>query len=251
MKQSVRLEEFNEQRFKSANIDKIILPIGSCESHGDHLPYGCDSMLCHQLAIDVAERLDRAVAAPPQYFGMSHYYRHQPMCLSLSNDTLRRVVADLLESIAFWGIRKVLIVNGHDGNIPAIEMAGHDFKARHPDFGLAVLDAWWITAGNLLPPETFEAWNGLGHGGEGETSLGLAIFPDLCDMTRARGDIPEMDANVKLIWNFQELSRHGASGDPGKATREKGEKMRAALVDCMVDFVKRMDAQNWRYEIRK
>lgn len=248
MKKTVRLEELNEHTFKEAKFDKLILPIGACESHGEHLPYGCDSFLCHQLAIDVAERLDNAVAAPPQFFGMSHYYRHKPMCLSLSNDTLARVITDLLESTAYWGIRKVLIVNGHDGNIPAIEMACHDFKAKNPDFGLAVLDAWWITAGNLLPKDTFEVANGLGHGGEGETSLGLATFPELCDMSRAKGDVPDMDGNVKLIWNFEELSRYGASGDPSKATVEKGQKMRKALADCLVDFVNKMEAQNWRYK---
>ena len=251
MKKIVRLEHLNEHSFKEANIDKLLIPVGSCESHGEHLPYGCDSLLCHQLAIDVAERLENTVAAPPQFFGMSHYYRHKPMCLSLSNDTLKMVMMDLLESAAFWGIKKVLIVNGHDGNIPAIEMAAHDFKSKHPDFCLAVLDAWWITAGNLLPPDTFEVWNGLGHGGEGETSLGLATFPELCDMSRAKGDIPEMDGNVKLIWNFEELSRYGASGDPSKATKEKGMKMRKVLADCLVDFVQRMDKQNWRFELKK
>jgi creatinine amidohydrolase len=105
-----------------------------------------------------------------------------------------------------------LIVNGHDGNIAAIEIAARQVKVEHPNFNLAVLDAWWITAGNLLPEDTFEIWNGLGHGGEGETSIGLAMFPDLCDMGRAKGMLPDLDNNVKLIWNFSELTDVGASG---------------------------------------
>jgi creatinine amidohydrolase len=150
----------------------------------------------------------------------------------------------------FWGINKVLIVNGHDGNIPPIEIAARDIKLKYPEMGLAVLDAWWVTAGNLLPKDTFEVWDGLGHGGEGETSIALAMFPDLCDISRAKGQIPEMDMNVKLVWNFQELTDFGASGAPEKATAEKGRKMKQVLVDYLVDFVKRMDDQNWHYAKR-
>ncbi|WP_272700455.1 creatininase family protein [Desulfovibrio sp. Fe33] len=246
---TVRLEELNQHSFKEAKIDKLILPVGSCESHGEHLPYGCDSFVCHQIGIDLAERLENTVVAPPQFFGMSQHYRHKPMCLSLSSDTVIRVVRELLDSAKFWGINKVLIVNGHDGNIAPIEIAARDFKVANPDFGLAVLDAWWVTAGNLLPKDTFEVWDGLGHGGEGETSIGLSIFPDLCDMSRAKGEIPEMDNNVKLIWNFEELTQFGASGDPTKATAAKGDAMRSVLVDYLVDFVNRMDEQSWKYVV--
>lgn len=247
----VRLENLNEHSFAEGKFDKLLLPIGSCESHGEHLPYGCDSLVAHSLAIDAAQKLENTVVAPPLWFGMSQHYRHKPMCLSLSDDTLIRAISDLLESALFWDIKKVVFINGHDGNIAPIEIAARTFKVKHPDFGVAVLDAWWSTAGKLLPKDTFEVWNGLGHGGEGETSIGLSIFPELCDMSRANGNIPAMDSEVKLIWNFQELTNYGASGDPTKATAEKGDKMRKVLVDCIVDFVQRMDAQDWRYKIIK
>lgn len=243
----VKLEEFNEHTFQEAGIDKAILAVGSTESHGEHLPFGCDTYVSYDIALEVARRLDKTVVAPPLWFGMSRHYSHKPMCITLSNKTLLRVLKDVMESLVFWGIKKILIVNGHDGNIPPIEIASRDIKLKHPDIGLAVLDAWWVTAGNLLPKDTFEVWDGLGHGGEGETSIALAMFPDLCDMTRAKGMIPEMDANVKLVWNFEELTVFGATGAPEKATPEKGRKMKQVLVDYLVDFVQRMDAQNWRY----
>ncbi len=169
------------------------------------------------------------------------------MCISLSDDTLIKIVREMLESVIYWGINKVVIINGHDGNIAAIEVAARQIKVEHPEFNLAVLDAWWVTAGNLLPKDTFEVWDGLGHGGEGETSIGLAMFPHLCDMSHAKGMIPDMDSNVKLIWNFSELTDFGASGAPEKATAEKGQKMKTVLVNYIVDFVNRMDAQEWRY----
>lgn len=246
----IKLEEYNEYTFKQANIDKAVLAIGSTESHGEHLPFGCDTFVSYDIACETARRLENTVVVPPLWYGMSRHYSHKPMCVSLSNDTLIRVLKDVMESLVYWGVKKILVVNGHDGNIPPIELAAREMKLKHPDMGLAVLDAWWMTAGNLLPRDTFEVWNGLGHGGEGETSIALAIFPELCDMERAKGQIPDMDENVKLIWNFEELTDFGASGAPEKATVEKGEKMKNVLVDYLVDFVNRMDKQNWRYEKR-
>ena len=244
---TIKLEEFTQKSFEEAGIDKAILAFGSTECHGAHLPYGCDTFVAYDIALEVAGRLDKTVVVPPMWYGMSMHYRHKPMCITLSNDTLARVCREVMESLIYWGIKKILVINGHDGNIPPIEIAARDIKVKYPEVGLAVLDAWWVTAGNLLPEDTFEVWNGLGHGGEGETSIALAIFPDLCDMDHARGMIPEMDDNVKLIWNFEELTDYGATGAPEKATAEKGEKMKKVLVDYLVDFVKRMDTQGWRY----
>jgi len=243
----IRLEEYNEREIKEAQIDKAILAVGSTESHGGHLPFGCDTFVSYDIALEVAGRLDNTVVVPPLWYGMSLHYRHKPMCISLTSDTLTHVMRDVLESLVYWGIRKILIVNGHDGNIASIEIAARDMKVNYPDMGLAVLDAWWVTAGNLLPKDTFEVWDGLGHGGEGETSIALAVFPHLVDMSRAKGMIPDMDPNIKLIWNFSELTDYGASGAPEKGTAEKGRKMKQALVDYLVDFVNRMDLQGWRY----
>ena len=241
-----KLEEMNEYSFQAQKPDKAILAIGSTESHGEHLPFGCDTYVCYDIACELAQRVDNAVVVPPLWYGMSQHYSHKPMNITLSNDTLIRVLKEVLDSLVHWGINKVLVVNGHDGNIAPIEIAARDAKLKHPDMGLAVLDAWWVTAGSLLPKDTFEVWDGLGHGGEGETSIGLAIFPDLCDMSRAKGQIPELDSNVKLVWNFQELTDFGASGDPAKGTREKGLKMKQVLLDYLEDFVKRLDKQGWK-----
>jgi creatinine amidohydrolase len=246
----IRLEEHNQKSFTEASFDKAILALGSCECHGEHLPYGTDTFVAHALALEVAERLEDTFVVPPLWYGMSMHYRHKPMCISLSNSTLTRVIKEVLESLLYWGIKKVLIINGHDGNIPCIEAGARDIKVANPDMGIAVLDAWWITAGELLPKDTFEVWNGLGHAGEGETSIALAIVPNLVDMKNAKGMLPDMDDNVKLIWNFQELTEYGATGAPEKATEEKGQKMKEALVGYLVDFVRKMDAQGWRFTTR-
>jgi creatinine amidohydrolase len=242
----IKLEEYNEKSFQEAGIEMAILAIGSTESHGAHLPFGCDTFVCHDIACEVAARMDKAVVVPPLWYGMSRHYRHKPMCVSLSSQTLITVLKEVMESLIFWNIPKILVINGHDGNIAPIEIAARDVKVDHPGLKLAVLDAWWVTAGNLLPEDTFEVWNGLGHGGEGETSIGLAIFPDLCNLAQAQGQIPEMDDSVKLVWNFNELTDYGASGAPWKGTAEKGQKMKQVLVEHVVKWVRTMDAQDWK-----
>lgn len=247
MKKTNRLEEMNTRFFIESHFDKAIVPVGSCECHGDHLPFGTDTYVCYDIACEVADRLEKTLVTPPLWFGMSLHYRHQPMCVSLTNETMIRVVREILQSLVYWGIKKILVVNGHDGNIPCIEIAARDVKQEFPEIGLAVLDAWWVTAGNLLPFDTFEVWGGLGHAGEGETSIALAIVPHLVEMDKARGMIPEMDPNIKLIWNFEELTDYGATGAPEKGNSEKGKKMKKVLVDYLVGFINRMDQQGWRY----
>jgi creatinine amidohydrolase len=87
MRKTVRFEELNTADLLAAGFDKVILPIGSCESHGDHLPFGIDAMIAHDLALAVAARVERTMVLPPIWYGMSHHYRHQSMEVSVSNDT--------------------------------------------------------------------------------------------------------------------------------------------------------------------
>ncbi len=247
MKKTVRLEEMNTRVFIEGGYDTAIVPLGSCESHGDHLPFANDALIAHALALGVAEKMERVCVLPPTFFGFSQHYWHKPMSISLRQDTNIRVIEDILESLAHWKIANVLIINGHDGNISAIDVASRDVRLRHPEMHVASLDAWWVTAGNLLPKDTFEVWNGLGHGGEGETSISLHCIPDLVDMQHARGMIPEVESNVKELWDFSELTEYGATGAPEKATKEKGRAMYDVLVTYLVDYLNRRRASKWAY----
>jgi len=225
--------------------DKAVLAIGSTEYHGEHLPYGTDTLVAEHLAEAVAERVEGLLVLPPLPLGMSHHYASFPLALSLSTETLMRVLWEVFESLLRHGIRRLLIINGHDGNIPAIEAATREFRVKHPEMKIAVLEAWWKTAADLLPEGTFEAWGGLGHGGEGKTSMMLAVVPELVEMSHARGVIPKLPAHVEVKWRFEELTPYGVTGDPTKATAEKGRKMRDALVELLVSFLREMDQRGW------
>jgi creatinine amidohydrolase len=233
--------------FKAGKYDKVILAVGSCENHGEHLPLGTDTLVSYKLSVKIADQVDGLLVLPPVTVGYSGHYSHFPFTLTLRAETLIEVLKDILRSVLRNGIKHIFVMNGHDGNIAAIEVATREIKTEYPEAKIAALDAWWVTAGNLLPPDTFEVWNGLGHAGEGETSIALALFGDLVDMKRARGVVPNLPANVDIKWNFAELTDCGATGDPTKATAEKGKKMEKVLVDAVVKFMKDMDANGWNY----
>jgi len=234
---------------RTVKFDKAILAVGATEYHGDHLPYGTDTIVARRLAEEVAKRINGLLVLPPIPYGMSLHYAEFPIAITLTSETLTKILKDVLASLLKHGIKKLIIVNGHDGNIAPIEVATREFKVEHPEMYLCVLEAWWITVKELLAKGTFEVWDGLGHAGEGETSIILAMNPELVDMKHAKGVVPELPSHVQIKWTFKELTPYGATGDPSKATRQKGEKMMKALIDHLVSFIKEMDEKDWKYGI--
>lgn len=248
MARTVKLEEMNTLSFGESGFDTAIVPIGACESHGDHMPFGTDGLTSHALAVKIAENCTQTFVLPANFLGMSHHYRHKPINISLSNDTQVRVLKDVINSLQYWGIKKILILNGHDGNIPCAEIAARDCKVEHPELSLAVFD-WWTILGQMLPKDTFEIWAGFGHAGEVETSIGLALFPELMNMEQARGQIPSrLDPFVKEIWTFEEITGYGASGAAEKGTPEKGALIVDAVVDYMTKYMRHFEEKGLVYD---
>jgi creatinine amidohydrolase len=235
-------------RLSDSYYDKAVLPIGSTEYHGEHLPFGTDTLVADSLASAVAERIDGMLKLPALPYGMSHHYSSLPMVMTLETETLNKVLKEIMDSLNKHGVKRLLVVNGHDGNIPALEAAAREYRTEHPEFKVAALETWWITAGDLLPKGTFEVWGGLGHAGEGETSMMLRVAPELVNMSKARGHIPALPKHVQVKWLFKEITPYGVTGDPTKATSEKGILMWDALVDHLTAFVQEMDNNGWEVD---
>ena len=101
-------------------------------------------------------------------------------------------------------------MNGHDGNIAPIEVASRSAKVAHPELRRSCRSTrGGYMVGDLLPPDFFQVWKGLGHGGEGETSICLELFPELCDMSKAAGVVPHLPKYVDIKWLFNELTNTG------------------------------------------
>ncbi|HOO87986.1 MAG TPA: creatininase family protein [Synergistales bacterium] len=254
----VFLNEFSsselERMISAGEIDSAITIFGSCESHGPHLPLGPDLFVPTEIARRAALRLARTVVVPGVPFGTSLHYNRFPLSVTLRFETTIAVAEDIFTSLIENGIRRIVILNGHDGNIPALEIAARKVKDRFPDATLVYLPAWWNITGAKMADD-FEVWNGLGHGGEGETSIMMAARPDLVDLTQAKSQVPHdviaLSDFATVIWDIAEITSTGATGDSTKATQEKGEKMLRCVTDYLVGLVEELERRGWKYDLKK
>jgi creatinine amidohydrolase len=227
-----------------------LLIFGACENHGNHMPFGSDFIMPFELAKRVAARYDKKmVIFPPIPYGVSSHHKDFFMTVSFEPDTMINVIRDILQSLINNNIRRILIINGHDGNIAPIELASRIIKERNPRVVISCLESWWTLVGSV-DKELFDVWEGLGHGGEAETSAMLAVRPDLVNMAIAPKDvIPKLPDNVKIYWKFNELTETGATGAPRKATRTKGDRIISILENVLLAFIRDMEKNQWRYGI--
>ena len=117
------LLKLTAHQVKERNYDKAILSVGACEAHGQHLAEGTDTLLPYIMSNQIADQVEGLLVLPPITVGYSAHYDAFPFTLTLSYDTITSVVYDILESTIRNGILKIFIMNGHDGNISAIEVA--------------------------------------------------------------------------------------------------------------------------------
>lgn len=236
---------------EEGNYDKAILAIGSCEAHGKHLAEGTDTFVSYMLSKKIADRVEGLLVLPPINVGYSAHYDTFPFSLSLRYETIIQVIYDIVESVIRNGIKHIFLFGGHDGNIAPIEIASRKIKEVYPDAKIAAFAEWWVTAGKLVPEGTFEVWDGLGHAGEGESSIAYYLYPQWCQPENAVCIVPDnLPEHVEMKWDFSELTDSATTGDATKATAEKGEIMAKAIVDCVVKAITQLDEKNWDYRTR-
>jgi creatinine amidohydrolase len=243
------IEEMNAVEVKKTVNKKTIaiLIFGACENHGDHMPFGSDFIFPTEIAKRVATKVSNVIVLPAIPYGVSLHHDQFQMTMSINPETLIGIISDLLSSLIQNKIRRVLIINGHDGNIGPIEVAARSIKNKHPEMIITCLESWWILVGRLKK-DLFELWNGLGHGGEAETSAVLAVRPDLVKMESApKNVIPKLPENIRIFWKFDELTSTGATGAPQKASIEKGNEILQILEDTLLSFIKEMELSDWKY----
>ena len=114
------LQKLTVKEFKEGNYNKAILAVGSCECHGNHLPHGTDTFVSYEISKRVANEVDGLLVLPPITVGYSGHYDTFPFTITLGYDTITQVIYDILESTINAGIDKIIIMNGHDGNIAPI-----------------------------------------------------------------------------------------------------------------------------------
>ncbi|MCP9485294.1 MAG: creatininase family protein [Gaiellaceae bacterium MAG52_C11] len=206
-----------------------LVPIGSCEQHGPHLTLDTDTAIAHGFSRRLADDLgDRAVLCPPLGYGLSEHHLGFPGTITLRPSTLLGFLSDLVESLAHWGLRRLLVVNGHGGNIDGIRLAA---RAARRDHGALLAGLMWaqLAADAIAERVTSERY---GHACEIETSVAMVLAPASLHAERISAprskpsSSPLTDppgARVDRATWFEEWTEDGALGDPRLASHELGE----------------------------
>jgi creatinine amidohydrolase len=220
--------------------DRLILVVGSTEQHGRHMTFASDVWQPWEIACQVSERTG-VLLAPPLNYGMSLHHLAFPGSLSLRPGTLTSVIVDLLESAYVHGFRHILLLNGHGGNTAAIQMAMAE--VLHELNGLEILQGqWWqVPEVDAILDDAFPGESG-SHADAGETSMVLAIRPDVVRLDRSAYN-PESPPPAFLTRQvFLEHFPHGVIGpDPKRASAEVGRQVLAAAVDAYEQVL-----QDWK-----
>lgn len=227
-----------------------ILPVAATEQHGAHLPTGTDAMILDGIlgAAMAAGGPARAIILPTQAIGWSSEHGDLPGMLSLEPELLAAAWVALGHQIARAGLSRLLILNSHGGNPPAIALAAMRLRS---ELGLLAVQAHWedLAQPAALKPKAAppQDW----HAGWIETSAMLHLRPDLVRMDRARkGGLryPEglpPSGPARWAWMTTDLSPNGVIGDPRLASAALGARLVARAVEGLGALIERVAAAAW------
>ncbi|MCS6806823.1 MAG: creatininase family protein [Acidobacteriota bacterium] len=232
----------------------LMLPLGSCEQHGRHLPVLSDTIIVTRIAEAVEQRFPTQIAlVPTVWVGSSSSHRRFAGAVSLDAVSYAQYLRDLCQSFIRDGFRKILLLNGHGGNIDPAKVALRMIKDAHPEV-IVVLASYWELAEAVIQAIRESRPGGIGHACELETSLLLFLAPGLVNLEKATSggqfreskylgrDIYEA-SRVYVAVDHDELSPSGVYGDPTKASKEKGERLFNGIVAALGEFIE--EFQSW------
>ncbi|MEM2816827.1 MAG: creatininase family protein [Candidatus Bathyarchaeia archaeon] len=217
--------------------DIAILPVGSNEQHGPHNPLGTDHLIAKAMAEEAAKRTG-VVCLQVIPFGVSVHHKQFCGTIDISPSAFENYVKDVCLSLRRWGVKKIVIVNGHGGNLSALEKLA--IKLRKYMF-ISIFQ-WWSAARKLLP--NMFAQDERAHACAEETSVNLALHAHLVNMEKALDEIiprhPAEAAGVMLPLFTADLSSSGVWGKSTTASAEKGKKVFEAVVNELVGHINKL-----------
>ncbi len=231
-----------EESVKTGNTTKVIIPIGSLEQHGPHLPLSTDTTIADYIAKLVTKRCADAFLMPPIQFGCSGEHLGFPGTISLQPDTMSNMILDISQSLLRSKLTEVYIINGHGGNKATLDAAVTKVKLTLPEMKL-----YSFTIIDIVKEKFDEIRKSsrklVGHADEIETSMMLVIQPEIVDMSKAIREEPSLPqglsferedlARISFGWTAKELTKTGVMGDPKVANAETGK----VLLDFVVDTI--------------
>ena len=245
---------WEEVRDRAKETDVAIIVTGANEQHGLHLPLKTDIFIATEVvkrAVELVIDDVKPVVAPPIPFGFSTEHRSYPGTITIGLETFTNLVEDVLRSLVRSGFHKIVIVNGHGSNPPVLTNAMVEVKEETDAFILVL--SWWELAVDEIKRLIETPFL---HACEVETSMILGLdFP--VDMNKAIGEIPPppipgysyFDLNrLGLInsdfWGVMSTAKTGAIGEPGKGTREKGDRLLTVAGQRLAEVLRSVNEKN-------
>jgi creatinine amidohydrolase len=250
----VQLQEMSWPAVEALSKDiPVVVPIAAMEQHGRHMPVFTDSMLLGEVARRAADRLgDRVAWAPLTWLGNSHHHIDFAGTMSADPRTYLDTLNGLIENLLTHGFRRIVLLNGHGGNIVPAQQAVFEARQRHRgrrDLLLLASTYWTLGARPHEADPSIEQTR-MGHACEWETSMILRLAPHLV------GDLSGVEPvefgnpfePATRGWITKDRSEPGHIGNPRVATAEKGETLLRLFADDVVRFLERVaswDGRGW------
>jgi creatinine amidohydrolase len=228
----------------------VIVPTGSTEQHGPHLPLKVDIVSADYIARKVAEKTDMLVT-PPLNFGYSELWLHYPGTISFRQETYKAALYDICYSLIRGGFKKIFLLNGHNPNLILMQSVLYELVDEWEDQGIQLGCGTYIFMAKEACDKIGDNFRDGTHANEMETAISLALFPECVKMEEAK----KVSKNYKMrkVINFDEgaifVNRWpdskvyaGAYGNPALGTAERGKAYLEALISkisqIILDFSK-------------
>ncbi len=248
---------FKEVEMAAKENPVLLIPLGTVEQHGPHLPVNSDNMVAGFVANAIAPETG-ALVAPAVNYGCSDVFRNFAGTISLSHDTLAQLLEEICEGYVKSGFRRIVFVNNHGGNEIVVERTARTMKARH---GMLIGSIYpWALGYALMKDQYADVPRQYGHGGEPETSAMLAMFPEdvVLDLREtgvlsgvdgwavegySKVSIPGQPVPGTVYFDSDELAANGVTGDGTEASEAVGQVWIDRITGFASDFVREYDAR--------
>jgi creatinine amidohydrolase len=234
----------------------IVLPVGSVEQHGHHLPLDVDMKLASSVCYEAGKRApEEMLVMPPVVYGYCNHVMDLPGTITIQPTTFVNMLLDITRSVAYHGFKRIVIVNGHGSNHPLVEQVGRQTNLQ-TDAECCTLSWWQLSADYWNSEVRTSGRGGCAHACELETSMYLHVDGDGVRKNRIRGDIPDYMRDIpdNEQWQWVDLTmgagpasiiswtssytETGAFGAPEQATAEKGRLVFNHAADRLVGLVR-------------
>jgi len=232
----------------------VVLPVGTIEQHGPHLPLATDCITSREISKLAVERIPaEAILMPQVYYSFNTHHMDFPGTIAVDGPHIIAYVTDVLKSVAHHGFKKILLVNGHGSNVPFLDIAARNLTNQTES--VAAMVSWWdLGEPAITDIRESEYPGGMAHACELETSVILHLRPDLVEMSKADRDI-DYTPTKYFFWDLQKgpvvhfvetfscSSATGTKGDPRTATAEKGARVVECAVGNMAELIREFRAR--------